>query len=78
MPVIDRRTGVTGLPDSVIKQLVGTKTTVLPLWRNPFLIRVSKSDVDQSRVTNPTHSASRVQRGLYPELYRPGGLLYRP
>jgi len=34
--------------------------------------------VDQSRVTNPSHSPARVQRGLYPELYRPGGLLYRP
>lgn len=78
MPVINRRYGVTGLPDSVIKQLVGTHNTIVQGWSNPYLDRIRKSSVDMSKVTNPTESPARVQSGLFPEVYRPGGLLYRP
>lgn len=78
MPVIDRRNNVTGLPDDVIRSLVGDRRSVVQAWRNPYLDRVRASGVDRSRVTNPTQNAGRVVSGLFPELYRPGGLLYRP
>lgn len=76
MPVINRRLGITGLPDSVIKQLVPRSISVSLPMTNPALQYIGKTDL--KKLTNPSGATTRIVSGMNQDWYRPGGLLYRP